>query len=153
MIQIPLQPLPNQSFFITLDNNQWNFTLKTTNGVISASISLNGVEILSNTRCVANQLIIPSIYEESGNFLFQTQLFQLPEYTQIGITQRLVYVTASELEIYRTPVAFPITAQDFNPIAALPLRFTGSLGVYSYVTTDGGSMITTDDGSEIILGV
>jgi len=123
MIEIPLQPLPNQSFFITLDDNQWNFTLKTTNGVVSASISLNGVVIVSNVRCVANQVIIPSVYLESGNFLFLTQNFQLPDYTQFGITQRLVYVTALELESFRAPIVPPITAADFSPLAALPLRF------------------------------
>lgn len=124
MIEIPLQRLPNQSFFITLDNNQWNFALKTTNGIISASVSLNGVVILSNMRCVANQIIIPSVYLESGNFLFLTQDFQLPYYTEFGVTQKLIYLTSGELAQFRAKPTLPITTNDFNPIASLPLRFS-----------------------------
>lgn len=122
---IPLQTLPNQSFNIVLDNNSWGFALKTCNGETAASITLNNNIVIENTRAIANGLIIPSIYEEadSGNFMFLTQNFQLPDYTQFGVTQVLVYLTASELTTIREPLGYPITANDFNSIAALPLRF------------------------------
>ena len=120
---IPLQQIPNQSFSIVLDNNQWAFMLKETNDTVSASIVLNNVTVLDNIRAVANALIIPSRYEESGNFLFITQNFALPNYTQFGVTQLLIYISAAELEAFRTPDALPITAADFSAIAALPLRF------------------------------
>lgn len=122
---IPLQTLPNQAFSIVLDNNEWSFSLKTTNGETSVSVTLNNNLIIENTRAVANALIIPSEYEEanSGNFLFLTQNFELPYYTAFGITQILVYLTAAELDTIRAPVAYPIVASDFNPIAPVPLRF------------------------------
>jgi hypothetical protein len=121
--QIAIGALPNQEFTIVLDNNQWDLTLKSTLGIIAASLTLNGNIVIQGTRCVANQLIIPSIYQESGNFLFLTQNFQLPNYTQFGITQFLVYVSAQELATFRQPITPPITAADFNPAGGLPLRF------------------------------
>lgn len=153
MQNIPLQIIPNQSFSIVLDNNQWNFVLKTTNGVTAVSLTLNNNSVIENMRAVANQKIIPSQYEEAGNFMFLTQNFQLPDYTQFGITQILVYITASELEAFRAPIIPPITAANFNPIAALPVRFAPvwqNLG--HYITTDSGSILTTDDDLDIVLG-
>lgn len=120
---IPLKVIPNQSFSIVLDNSVWNFIIKTTNGIMSVTISLDNVIILEGIRAVANEVIIPAKYQEAGNFLFLTQNFQLPDYTQFGITQLLVYVTAAELAVARTPPTGIITASDFNSIAALPLRF------------------------------
>lgn len=124
MQRIPLQVIANQQFSIVLDNNQWDFTIKTTNGITSISLIRNGVSIVENARAVAGALILQSQYEEAGNFFFVTQSFQLPEYAQFGITQYLIYVTASELATFRAPITPPITAVSFNPIAALPLRFS-----------------------------
>ncbi len=153
MQAIPIQAIPNQSFSIVLDNNQWGFDLRATNGVTSVSLTLNNIVVIENMRAVANSVIIPSRYEESGNFLFLTQNFALPDYTQFGTTQLLVYITAAELTAARTPPAGIITAADFNPIAALPLRFAPTgYTIADYVGTDGGSMLVTDGGSRIILG-
>lgn len=123
MQTIALQAIPNQEFSIILDNNNWNFNIRAANSVVAVTLSLNNNIVIQNTRAVANERIIPSIYEEAGNFLFLTQNFQLPIYTQFGITQTLVYISAAELAILRVPPTPPITAADFNPIAALPLRF------------------------------
>lgn len=123
---IPLQAIPNQAFTIVLDNNQWLFTIKTANEITAVSVGLNNDVVLDNARAIANGLIIPSIYEEqeSGNFIFLTQNFQLPYYTQFGTTQVLIYVTNAELATFRAPVALPITASDFSPLGDLPLRFS-----------------------------
>lgn len=124
MQEIPLQSVPNQSLSILLDKNQWDFAIKTTGGITSCSISLNGVDILDGIRAVAGSFLIPSLYEEAGNFFFTTQNFQLPDYTQFGTTQYLIYISADELSALREPATPPIIAADFNPIAALPLRFS-----------------------------
>ena len=121
---IPLEALPNQQFTVVLDSNQWVVTLKTTNGVISVSLTLNNVDIIDNARACANELIIQSQYLESGNFLFLTQNFDLPNYTQFGTTQSLVYLSAADLTALRAAPTLPITAGDFSPTAALPLRFS-----------------------------
>lgn len=124
MQQIPIQSLPNQSFNMSLDGNQWDITIKSISGATVVSLARNNVDIIDGVRAVAGSFIIPSQYEEAGNFIFVTQSFQLPVYTQFNITQYLVYVSAAELAVFRAPVAAPITAADFNPIAALPQRFS-----------------------------
>ena len=72
MMTIPIKQLPNQSFSIVLDSNQWTFLLKTVGDVTVASLSLNNVKILDSSRAVAGQFIIPYEYLESGNFFFVT---------------------------------------------------------------------------------
>lgn len=121
--QVPIQALPNQQFSITLDNNIWDFTIKATGGVMSVSLGRNGVPIVDNIRAVAGMRLIPSKYEEAGNFVFYTQNFELPDYTQFNVSQSLIYYSAVELAAIRNPVRPPITASYFNGIAALPLRF------------------------------
>jgi hypothetical protein len=123
MQQVPLQQLPNQSLSVLLDGNQWNVLLKTARGTTVASLTLNGTGVLDGARCVAGSFVIPSDYEEAGNFFFVTQNGDLPVYTEFNVTQSLVYVSASELAALRAPKSPPVTAADFNPIAALPLRF------------------------------
>jgi hypothetical protein len=127
MMSLPLQQVPNQSFSALLDGNQWDFVLKTVEDTTTVSLTLNGNDIMDNGRAVAGGFIIPSIYQEysSGNFFFVTQNFDLPYYTEFTVTQYLIYVSAAELAALRAPSASPfITADDFNPIAALPLRFS-----------------------------
>lgn len=121
--QIPIQAIANQAFTVLLDNNTWDFVIKDTNDVMSVSLALNSVDILDNARAAAGMRVIPSQYEESGNFVFYTQNFALPNYTQFNVTQILVYYSSTELTSIRTPPSLPITAAYFNPIAALPLRF------------------------------
>ncbi len=151
MQSIPIQAIPNQSFSITLDRNQWNFTLKTTNGVISVTLAKNNVTIIENLRAVANTLIIPAPYLEAGNFLFLTQNFELPDYTQFGITQLLIYIPAIGLTALRAPSVDPIIrAADFNPIAALPLRFAPQgYSEVTYIVDDDGNFLVDDDGNLI----
>jgi hypothetical protein len=123
MLQLPIQAIPNQEFQALLDGNSWDITIRSTNGVMSLTLMLNGATVIENIRCVAGSLVIPSQYEESGNFLFLTANNQLPDYTVFGTTQSFIYVSAAELATFRTPPAPPITASFFNPIARLPLRF------------------------------
>lgn len=124
MQAIPIQAIPNQAFSILLDTNQWDFEIKTTNGMVSVSLTLNGVVLIENLRAVTNGRIIPSKYEEAGNFAIIAQNQNVPDYTQFGTTQTLVYISPTDLTAARVPSTDPyITAADFDPIAALPLRF------------------------------
>ena len=123
MLQLPIQALPNQEFQAVLDGNSWDFTIRSTEGVMSMTLALNGGAVIQNARCVAGSLVIPSQYEEAGNFLFLTAGNRLPGYALFGTTQSLIYVSAAELAAFRTPPPPPITSASFNPIASLPLRF------------------------------
>ena len=121
--QIPIQSLANQGFTVTLDNNVWEITIKATNGVMSMSLKLNGVAVVDNMRAVAGMRIIPSKYEEAGNFVFYTQNFELPDYKLFNTSQCLVYYSAAELALLRGPTTPRMNADYFNGIAPLPLRF------------------------------
>lgn len=123
MMQVPIQAIPNQSFSIILDGNTWNFLLKTVEDTTAVSLTLNGIDIIDSSRAASGALIIPSRYEEAGNFFFTTANYQLPFYTSFNISQSLIYVSATELAEFRMSPLSPITAAYFNPIAALPLRF------------------------------
>lgn len=124
MQQIPLQAIPNQSFSITLDNNNWDIAIKTTNGCTSVSLTLNRVVVIENMRAVANTKIIPAEYEEAGNFAFVSKGQALPSYVDFDITQALLYITADDLAAIRVPIAPKITSPDFDSVAPLPLRFS-----------------------------
>ena len=120
---VPIQSVPNQSFLCTLDQNFFDITIKTTNGITAVSLTVNGVDVIDGIRAVAGSLIIPYQYLEAGNLMFLTADEDLPIYTQFNVTQTLVYFTAAELATYRTPSTEPITVADFNPLGGLPLRF------------------------------
>jgi hypothetical protein len=123
MQQIPIQQLPNQSFTVLLDSNQWGVTMKTVGDTTVVGLTRNGVGVLDGARAAPGAFIIPSEYEEAGNFFFVTQNQQLPYYTRFNVTQSLIYIGAAELAALRAPKAPPITGVDFNPLAAFPMRF------------------------------
>lgn len=123
MFTVPLQAIPNQSMFLTIDDNQWEIVLRTTNGTVSASLSRNGVEILSNTPVVAGMRIIPYRYLESGNFALITQLEEVADYTKFGVTQFLLYISQAEIDAARADKPVLFTANTFDPNGGLPLRF------------------------------
>jgi hypothetical protein len=120
---VPIQAIANQAFSIVLDDNRWDFVIKSTNGTISVSLAKNGVDVISALRAVANMKIIPAEYEEAGNFAFVIPTQEVPDYTKFGISQTLIYLTQAELTAVRALTAPPITADYFDPIAPLPLRF------------------------------
>jgi hypothetical protein len=121
---VPIQAIPNQKFFIVLDGNQWDIGIRTTNGCISVSASLNGNPIMENMRAVAGTRVIPSKYQEAGNFVFITQNYEIPDYINFGVTQFLIYISQAELDAVRDRDPHIITAADFDPNGDLPQSFS-----------------------------
>ena len=129
---VPIQAIPNQAFAINLGGNQYDIAIRTTNGCMSVSVALNGTQLVENLRAAACTPLLPSQYLEEGygNFMFLTANQQLPNWQQFNLTQQLLYFTPAELAAYRAaPVAASryvptVTADSFNPIGGLPLRFS-----------------------------
>lgn len=121
---VPIQPLPNQEFTIQLDGNSFDIILKSASGITAVSIAINTVPIIKNMRAVSAMRLIPSQYQESGNFAFSTLNYEMPYYAFFGVSQFLIYTSAAELQQLRRPPAEPITLAFFNPIAAPALRFS-----------------------------
>ena len=99
--QIPIQPIPNQSFTVVLDNVSFDIVLKFTVNVMSATISADGVLLVQNTRVVPGFPIIPYRYLEQGNFVIQTLNDDYPNYEQFGTSQQLIYASQEQLELIR----------------------------------------------------
>lgn len=118
MLTIALQPVPNQSFTMTLGGDVYELTLQAAKGIMAATLARNGTTLLSGFRCVANSPLIPYRYMESGNFLLLTaNNEELPDYAAFGVTQSLVYLTADELAALRSPRLV------FSPLGGQPLRY------------------------------
>ena len=123
MMNLPIQQLPNQAFTVILDDNSWEFLIKTVEQATVMSLTLNNQPVIDSVIAVAGSLIIPSRYEEAGNFFFVTQNQALPYYTDFNVSQQLIYISAAELAALRLPPPVPIPASYFDPLGALPLRF------------------------------
>lgn len=100
MIDIPLQAVANQELSIPLENSRYVLTIKEANGTIAATVERDGVVIVRNARVVGDGLILQHDYQWSGygNFMLTVQDDALPDYTQFGITQFLVFLTAAEMD-------------------------------------------------------
>lgn len=101
MIDLGLTATPNQSFTVQLDGRFYDIHLREANGVMAASISRDGVTLVSALRVTAGTPLLPYKYQEQGNFLMATDGDALPYWDQFGITQFLVYLTSAELAAYR----------------------------------------------------
>lgn len=97
MIEIPLQPIPNQSLTVRLDDHLYNLTFKTINGAMAVDIARDNVLIESGARIVAGTPLLPYRYQESGNFLILTLNDDIPYYDQFGVTQKLIYTSQVDI--------------------------------------------------------
>lgn len=95
---IDLDPIPNQSFSITIPPNRWDITIKECDGVMCCTLDLNNTNILSMQRIVAGSPIIPYRYlQAAGNFWILTENDELPYYDRFGVDQQLIYASPGEL--------------------------------------------------------
>lgn len=99
MIDIPLQAVANQQLSIPLEDARYVLTIKEANGGMVMSVTRDGELIVSNTRIVADQLVLPYAYLHpgAGNFLMSTQDAELVYWDKFGLTQFMAYITVDEL--------------------------------------------------------
>lgn len=97
MIDIPLQPVANQSFSVLLDGARYVLTFKEANGVMCADVVRDEVTLITGVRVTAMTPLLPYDYMQRGNFVLLTENDDLPYYTQFGLTQSLVYVSDAEI--------------------------------------------------------
>jgi len=99
-VRIPLQAVPNQSFSVLLDNQQYEIAFREIgNSAMAVSMSLNGVVLMSNARFCADDPLIahPYLEGDGGNFFFVSDDKQIPYYTFFDVTQKLYYLAAAEM--------------------------------------------------------
>lgn len=94
---IPLSAIPNQEFSVRLDDTRLVLRIKEARGVMVADVQRDDLVLVSATRVLAGELIIPYTYLQQGNFLILTVDDELPDWRQFGVTQTLVYLTEEEM--------------------------------------------------------
>jgi hypothetical protein len=101
MLELKLSAAANQEFSATLDERFYNFRFVYAGGCMAVTISRDSVLLVENLRVVAGTPLLPYAYQEAGNFVLVTQDGDLPDYTQFGVTQALLYVTPDEIAALR----------------------------------------------------
>jgi uncharacterized protein DUF6983 len=101
LIDINLQPIPNQSLSIRLDDNLYDITVKEARGVMSFTLVRNDIPIVSGLRMLPNAPLIPYRYLEAGNFVMLCDNEEYPFYTDFGDSQSLVYLSDAEIAVIR----------------------------------------------------
>ncbi|WP_458321627.1 phage baseplate plug family protein [Providencia sp. SRMPRO-001] len=92
MQEIPLSAIPNQRIRVTLDGDDWEFTLKAARDVMCCDIKCNDRVLLQGLRAMLNQSLIPYRYLSSkSNFAFITNNDVLPWWEQFNQSQYLVW--------------------------------------------------------------
>lgn len=97
MLEVPLLPIANQTMTVDLDAGQFTLTIREATGVMVADVTLDGGVIVSGTRILAGEPIIPYAYLQQGNFVLFTLNDDLPYWDQFGEAQHLVYLTNAEM--------------------------------------------------------
>ncbi len=92
----------NQEFDVMLDSieNTIHVLLQTVNNALFMSISVNSEQIGIPFLCCSNQYVVPYQYMIDilgGNFVFETENDNYPNYENFGTTCNLYFVTADEL--------------------------------------------------------
>ena len=94
---ITLDPIPNQSLSVVLDNVLWEIKAVTCKGSLAVSIKRNNQTLVDGARAVAGELIIqPSYLSAFGNFAMITDNNELVDYQKFGNSQFLAFVTAAD---------------------------------------------------------
>lgn len=101
MLEISIAAVPNQTLSVRLGDNQYDIALKATNGIMAVDITRNNIPVLQGQRAVANFPLIPYFYKESGNFVIISENGDIPEYSQFGVTQFLIFASEEELAALR----------------------------------------------------
>lgn len=97
---VPLAAIPNQELSIRLDGRRYTIALRECGDVMVATVTRDGVALVSAVRCVAGYPLLPygHLSADSGNFIFtNTQDGAIPFYSDFGSTCQLVYSTAAEI--------------------------------------------------------
>lgn len=95
MIDIPLAAVANQTLTIQLDDHFYAISLHAE--PVSVSIDRDDVTVIQGARICPGTPLLPYRHEESGNFVLIVPDDGLPDFTQFGVTQFLVYLSQDEV--------------------------------------------------------
>lgn len=101
---IDLQPLPNQQFTLTVNNINMTVDLKVAgdndNQIMLFALQINDQYVCSYVPIFAKQGCLPYKYmvsEAGGNFFFETDQDEYPNWQNFGTSCYLYFITEDEL--------------------------------------------------------
>ena len=98
MIDIALDPLPNQSVSVRLADSLYTLTIKACRGVMAIDVQRDQEYVVRGLRLVAGTPVLPYDYlEDGGNFVLLTENGEYPDYALFGISQSLLFLTTEEI--------------------------------------------------------
>lgn len=99
MLIVPTQPVPSQSFSVTLDGQQVNVSLYQTDYGLFIDLLLTNVPLVTGALCLNQEPIIQQPYLGfSGELQFvDTQGTDDPIYTGLGTRFQLAYIEAPDI--------------------------------------------------------
>lgn len=92
---IDLKQIPNQEFFINLENRDMSVRI-IDRQLLLLSLSINNSYLVQNVPCFPNQGVLPYPYmvtEAGGNFVFETENNEYPSWQNFGKTCLFYFVT------------------------------------------------------------
>jgi hypothetical protein len=96
MQTIPLDLVPNQSFSALLDDQLYDMRLVALPNGLAVDITRSGVVLVTGSRVLPGEFLIPYDYLAAGNFLMLTDGDAIPTWEAPGT---LVYLSADELAV------------------------------------------------------
>ena len=97
MQKIQLSTIPNQRLRATLNDNDWELTIKVARQMMCCDIKRNDNMLIQGIRVIPNQPLIPYRYLSGiGNFAFITDNGELPWWELFGKTQYLVWRSSDD---------------------------------------------------------
>lgn len=97
MQEIPIIAIANQTLNVDLEERQFTITLKEAVGCMVADVVIDGVPVITGSRVLAGEPIIPFAYLQDGNFILSTMGEVLPFWDEFGVSQHLFYLTNDEM--------------------------------------------------------
>ena len=101
MLTIPLSNVPNQSFEFAYGEYVYSVTLKTFRDIVYASVVINDEPVCQSIRCVNRGWLIPyeAIYSGKGNFMFECDSEDYPNYESFGKSCYLRFYSYEEINV------------------------------------------------------
>ncbi len=102
--ELELQNIPSQTFSTTINNVDMEVTLKQAgtndNPIMLFALQIGGTYVCPFVPCFANQGLLPYRYmaeRAGGNFFFETENDEYPNYENFGTSCNLYFATLEEL--------------------------------------------------------
>lgn len=99
MITVPLSPIPNQTFSVTVGDYQFDFTLKALgdSGIVM-DLLRDGITIVQGLQIVPGSWLVPYPYLcDTGNFALICEDEAVPQWDLLGTKQVLYFFDVQEV--------------------------------------------------------